>query len=153
MEGVANAFQAGAAAALVWQYQTRGFLSRNTRDRPTKQQIRETVSSDPRIGQSIRAIPRKGAGQVGGISVLAFCHWLFSQRGRREADEFIRQLMVGDHLAENDPVFRCRQRLILDKKMSINDKAELIMRAWNHRKNRREVTKLQLSGVLPGLEG
>lgn len=153
MDGIAYGHLAAAVAGMIWQVQTRGFVSSECRHRPTHIQITDCYRDHPEIADSIRVANRKGSRGIGGVAPLAFCHWLFAQKDAGTADAFVDRLLKGDRLTTNDPIYLCRERLRSERKMRVQEKVELIIRAWNlHRKGKRQ-TKIQLSGTLPAVEG
>jgi len=146
MSGVENANQAAAVVSLLWQHEKSGRVSNQTTSRPTKSQIVDNYGRYPDIQDSLRTAHRKGATLIGGGSVLAFCHYLFARKDKEAADRFIARLIVGDNLMARDPIFLCRDRLLNNKRMKVEEKVELIVRAWNaHRLNKKQ-SKLQIEG-------
>lgn len=155
MNGHINTNNLAATASFIWQYRTRGLLSGNTRDRPTKSEVLNLVSDHPGILDSVHVVQSVHAAAFGGKSLLAFCHWTFWQASARsDADDFIQALLRGDGLLSRDPVLYVRNRLIAERGRSrANDKAELIFRAWNaRRKGETPRTMMIVGGVLPVVE-
>lgn len=144
MAGVSSANQAAAVATLLWQYKRLGRISRQSIYRPTKAQILEAFAEHSGINDSIRVAAKKGCNVAGGVSVLALCHYLFAQVDRAAADNFIEKLIKGTDLPASDPIYLCRERLRSETRMVIEDKAELIIRAWNNHRRGRRLQKLQL---------
>ena len=151
MAGYVDANNLGALAALVWQYETKGFVSRQSVDRPTEQQVQQFVRV--RQAELERSLSAVGAGciSVASKSVLAFCHHAFAQVDSEAADFFIDQLVTGAELKKKSAAYVCRERLGKDRRLPMHEKVELILRAWNHWRRGVPVTKLQLSGHLPEL--
>jgi hypothetical protein len=56
-------------------------------------------------------------------------------------------------LAPRDPIFQARKRLLADKRLRLDEKVEMIFRAWNSSRNKRGVSKIELCGRLPKLVG
>lgn len=154
MEGIESGNQSAAVAGMLWQYENLGRVSRQSLYRPTKAQVRESFHAHAGINASIRAANHKGAALVGGVSTLAFCHYLFAQKDQKAADEFVIKLARGDGLAASSPVYRCRERLHVNRRMKLEEKVELIFRTWNAvRKNRKFDSKSSpIKGELPALE-
>jgi hypothetical protein len=154
MQGVPYANEVAAASSLLWQYETRQRVSYQSAHRPTKQQIQDTYGRHKSIGDSIAFIPRKGSANTGGASVLAFVHYVLAHVSREAADYFIAKLVRGDGLNSRDPIYVCRERLHGDKRMKVDEKVELIFRAWNAHRKGRKLGKLQvMGGDLPQIEG
>lgn len=67
-----------------------------------------------------------------------FLHWVFSQRDVPAADTFIEQLFEGDHLGKTDPVYRLREKLLIDRveRRQTDDGVQLhaCIKAWNARR-------------------
>lgn len=154
MDGVENGRCAAAVAGMLWQYEHIGKISRQSEYRPTKVQVREAFIDNPGINDSIRAVQMKGVSLVGGVSTLAFCHYLFAQRDGEAAGSFIQRLIKGDRLVTTSPIFRCRERLLSNRRMDVGQKVELIFRTWNaHRLGKRFDGKASpTTGTLPKLE-
>lgn len=154
MDNVDNPNECAAVAGLLWQYESRRRVSTQSVLRPTKQQVQETYRRHTHIADSVKFVPRKGSSMAGGVSTLAFCHFLMAKKNRDAADYFIGKLVKGDGLGATDPVFVCRERLHGDKRMKVEEKIELIFRAWNAHRVGRRLKKLQvMGGELPTLEG
>lgn len=150
MEGYSSANQGAAVAALLYQYNRLRRVSYQTMERPTKAQVLEVYRANAAgIDKSVKIAHRKGCNLVGGSSVLAFCHFLFSKHNAEAADAFILSLIKGANLAEKDPIFLCRERLAGSKRMKVDEKVELIIRAWNHHRSGRRLQKIQLSSREP----
>lgn len=134
MEGVEYANLVAAVASFIWQYETHGELKYHQRDKPTKQQIRETMHSHPGILDSVKKVPSNGVNLVGGKSLITFCHYLIAQAHGAEADTFIGRLVRGDGLEIDDPVFTARNSLMKNRGgrgVKANDKARTILKAWS----------------------
>lgn len=144
MEGIPQANNVAAIAALIWQYETHGRVSAQALYRPTKAQVRETYHAHPTISESVTFASKQGVSMVGGKSVVAFCHYLFKKHDRAAADEFISSLISGAKLDDTDPILLCRNRLSGSKRMRVDEKVELIIRAWNHHRSGRRLQKIQL---------
>lgn len=154
MDGVESSKSAAAVAGMLWQYANIGKISRQTEYRPTKAQVREAFTAHESINDSIRAVHHKGVVLVGGTSTLAFCHYLFAKRDKAAADFFVQRLIKGDRLAASSPIFRCRERLLSNRKMDVGQKVELIFRTWNaFRLNKKFAANASpTTGTLPKLE-
>lgn len=66
-------------------------------------------------------------------------YWLFSQKNREVATEFMKQLITGEDLRRQDAVWIARDKLIGDKSRQVRwgfiPKTKLVIKAWNaHRK-------------------
>lgn len=154
MEGHGDSNSLAAAASYIWQWQSRGQLSNQRQHRPTKAETKSLIDNNPSIAVSLAAIRRRGADAVGGRSLLAFCHFVFAMAvTEAEATAFVNALLTGIDLPVRDPVLYARNRLMAQRRMTPNERAELIFRAWNSRR-RGEMPKTLpvLSGALPAVE-
>jgi hypothetical protein len=153
MNGISYPNETAAAASLLWQYETRRRVSYHSLYRPKKQQVQETFARHPKLTDSVALIPRKGAVMAGGASVLAFCHYVFMHSDASAANYFISKLVQGDGLLKKDPILVCRERLHADKRMKVDEKVELIFRAWNASRKGKRLSKLPvMGGELPEVE-
>lgn len=158
MEGHSYANVLGAAANYIWCYRVRGMLGNGSSNRrairATKSEVMQTVEANPGIERSVTLVHAKGADAVGGKSILAFAHFMFSTVSREDADHFILTLISGAGLKAGDPILYVRNRMINERgKLRPNDKAELIIKAWRAWRNRERVTRLLLSGgTLPPVQ-
>lgn len=155
MEGHGDGKYLGAVAAYVWQWRTRTQLSNQALFRPTKAEITALVREEPGIAQSLASIPRRRTVPVGGVSLLGFCHFVFSSRATaKAADEFVAMLVEGSAMQAGHPVLYARNRLGAEgRRMSLNEKADLLFRAWNAWRQGKEVSRLQaMNTALPQVE-
>lgn len=156
MEGNAYSNILGSAAGYIWLHRNRGKLSTGRNVRATKGEVMETVAACPVLKRSVQMVQDKAANAVGGRSILAFCHFTFSTINREDADYFLYALMNGAGLKVGDPILYVRNRLINERgRLSANEKADLLFKAWNAWRRREQVSRLLLSadGLLPVLEG
>lgn len=152
MEGVPSGNHCASVATLIFLVGETGYVKKNPEKMPTKAQVRETYFSNPRILDSIHAVPRGGASLVGGLTNLAFCHFMFALKDRAAADAFIRQMVRGEELRASDPIYVARQRLMTDKRLRAEEKIEIIFRAWNAVRTRRPLRSIPIHNRLPGIE-
>jgi hypothetical protein len=153
MEGVPNGNHVAAVAAMVFVYERFGRLTRSAAKWPTKAQIRETYHANPTIPASISWIERKGSILAGGLSTLAFCHFIFSKKNPDAATAFVRSLLKGTELQANDPIYVCREQLRSRERLTTEEKVELIFHAWNAHRKGRHVKMLKVLGRgLPPVE-
>lgn len=155
MEGHSDANALAAAANYIWQWQVRGFLVNSGKAKPTKSEVLDLIETHPGVVDSLSAISRSGAPAVGGLSMLAFCHWAFSRTCPvGEVTAFMSKLTGGAGLLTRDPILYIRNRLIAERgRMRLNDKAELIFRGWNASRKGGDTKRLPIiGGVLPVVE-
>lgn len=155
MHGHADPVALAAAAAMLWQFRNHGRLSTASIMRPTKTEVLATVGQTPSLSAALRVADRKGCNLVGGRAMLAFCHCIFGERaGEAAATAFIDSLLTGASLSSRDPILYARNRLSdMRGRLRPNEKAELILRAWNaHRRREQPKTLPILDGALPTVE-
>jgi hypothetical protein len=139
MEGHRDSNALAAAAGYVWQWQNIGRLSSQAGERPNKGEVLALVDAHPNLAHSVSAV---GGNGVAGRGLLAFCHWAFALTSSKgAADEFMVSLISGANLLSRDPILYARNRLMADRRLSPNEKAKLIFRAWNaHRRGEQPKT-------------
>lgn len=155
MHGHADTLVLAACAGLLWQYRTHGRLSGQMHFRPTKGEVLAVVENTPRLVDAVAAVPKKGSQTAGGRGLLTLCYYVFSEKaGAAAAGEFVSALMSGAALSTRSPILYVRNRLIDSSgRLSINERAELIFRAWNaHRRGEHPKVLPILDGTLPAVE-
>lgn len=156
MNGHTDSIALAAAAKYIWQHQSFGRLSQESRMSPTKGEVLNLVGTTPTIAESLKRIQTKGSDAVGGRSILAFLHWTFSRvcGSRTEADVFLDALINGSNLGIRSPILYARNRLMAERgRLKPNEKAELIIRAWNASRRGDKVASLPIKGgALPTVE-
>lgn len=151
MEGHKDSLALAAAAGYFWQWRNKGRLTKQSIERPNKGEVLAIVDEHPGIAESVAAI---GGNGVGGRGLLAFCHFAFTSASNREAaDLFADALITGASLMPRDPILYARNRLMADRRLSPNEKAELLFRAWNaHRRGEAPKTLTVNDQALPKVE-
>lgn len=84
-------------------------------------------------------------------AVLGLCHYLLSDVDQTAADHYIEQVAKGEGLAEGDPAYAVRARLLALGKTGAAVKIEVILLGWNALRTGRQIKSLRLSGRLPVL--
>ena len=156
MNGHTDSVALAAAAKYIWQHQSFGRLSHQAQMSPTKGEVLNLVETTPTIAESLKRIQSKGSDAVGGRSVLAFVHWTFTRisGSRTDADIFVDALINGSNLGIRSPILYARNRLMAERgRLKPNEKAELIIRAWNATRRGDKVASLPIKGgALPTVE-
>lgn len=156
MNGHPDSIALAAAAKYVWQHRNHGKLSHQKLMSPTKSEVLALVETTPTIANSLKSIQSKGSDAVGGRSILCFLHWTFSRvSGNRAAtDLFFDALINGSNLTVRSPILYARNRLMAERgRIKPNEKAELIIRAWNASRRGDKVASLPIKGgALPVVE-
>lgn len=79
-------------------------------------------------------------------SVLAFCHFVFSQKSVEEADRFLKQVLHGDNLHSCHPVLVLRNRLLRNKNnrtdFHTRELIALIFKTWNYCRKTQDIKNL-----------
>lgn len=133
MVGHTDANALASVGSNVFQFKKWGQLYNYGRMKPTKSECRATVEATKDLAESLNFVSRTGAGRVSSRTVLAFCHWAIKQKaGGHAANAFMDKLLTGHGLNKGCPILYARNRLIeIKSKMFLNEKAELIFRAFN----------------------
>lgn len=125
-----------AAAGNLWQYENFGHLKRASECRPTKAQILATAEANLGLEDSCDVAGKANIPMVSSPGLMTFCHYVFAQRDRELADEFMRRFIVGNELPVGHPILGLRTRLQNAKtakdRLHVIEKAELIFCAWYH---------------------
>lgn len=81
------------------------------------------------------------------FSVLAGCHYLFSQKDSALADRVVEQIIKGSNLQEGEPMYLLRERLVQNSlakaKLSPTYMAALFVKAWNHTRDGTKIRQLR----------
>lgn len=151
MEGHKDSLALAAAAGYLWQWQNKGRLVKQSIERPNKGEVLAIVEECPGITRSVAVV---GGNGIGGRGLLAFCHFAFTSVSNEEiATKFVAALISGANLLSRDPILYARNRLMADRRLSPNEKAELLFRAWNaHRRGDLPKTLIINGQALPKLE-
>lgn len=138
MLGEANPNETAAALRLVFTWDKgalagTGDTSARVRRLLTNTAIRETLEKHPNVRASVGfCLPVK---QIMAISLAAAMHYIFTLASKPKADAFMKGLMSGANLAENDAVYMLRQRLLDDRlstaKLTARARLGLLVKAWN----------------------
>lgn len=105
-----------------------------------------------KIIASIRAIKHQKARKLIPIGILAACHYLFAEKSKVDADEFVEFLTDGVGLLSTDPIWVLRERLIANQAMrgrtgmKLNRwvQAAFVIKSWNKRRSGEKVQTLRL---------
>lgn len=131
------------ALNLLVRYRGGAMLSRKAKLQPYKaldllgenQSLRDSVE----IGVQCSKFLGKGG--------AAFCHFIFSEKCKRDANDFFGRLISGEGLKRSDPVYMLREKLIHRKqnktKMKDFDILSMVFKAWNACRSGRAIAKLQ----------
>lgn len=145
------------AATFAWHYLQAGEIH-GGQFKPTKSELLDLIDKYSNLSASIRFCERKGVAAVGGLSLIAFVHWVLKRQAvnKVDADQFITSLIDGTgpnwHL--RNPILYARNRLVNERgKVRRHLKAELLFKAWNAWRRGESLKQLYLNGgKLPKLE-
>lgn len=129
----------------------RGKLDWPQNSKGTMEEDLELLAEHPEIERSVALAAPSRIGMAGPIAML---HYVASQSGHKSAaDEFVRGILIGANLGENDPVKRFRDRMIADKSSKAHlpprEKIALLIVAWNAWSHGRELRALSWHGIGP----
>jgi hypothetical protein len=158
LHGYTNTACLAASARFLWRWHTYGFIEHSGQTAPTRADLIRTVEEYPRIADAAHMFDGKGikANAVAPRPLLAFCYFAFCTVAPAEdAKAFFDGLLEGVGLERGSPVLYARNRLVTERNMlKVNDKIELLFRAWNaHRAGENRVLFRISGGKLPALVG
>ena len=146
MDGVANATMVAAIGRRAWMWD-QGNIRFVAATSPSPSEVKQTVEKYPHIHRSAEIAARTAMSYkpVRG-AVAGTAHHLFTQLDQSLTAEFFAQLGSGADLEKGHPVLALRNRLMNDK---MNNKRvpfhlglALYIRAWNGRREARELDRL-----------
>jgi len=103
------------------------------------------------ITRSLDAVPRDGLKFAGGLRLVGFTHIAFAEKSFGDATDFIHRLVTGEALSERSPVRVCRERLFRSERLRREERFELMVRAWNAWREKRELATIPLHNRLPAI--
>ena len=144
--GEQNAHRLAAALALIDKYMT-GRVDKSSHY--TNSETEALLAKYPTARESL--ITSKSGKGLLLPSVLDACHYLFTQKDPVMTEVFMDRILKGVGLEEGDPWYVLRERLLTNSisntKLSKAHVMALCIKAWNHARAGRRITKLQLNGV------
>lgn len=147
-----------AAARMIWQWRTYGFIQHSGIKAPTRVELIELAKRNPGLVKSSLEVKSKGSKPkaLASIAILTFCNFAFKTVAHETSVAyFFDALIEGNDLKRGDPILNCRNRLIAERSiLSTSEKVELLFRAWNaHRQGETSRTAFRMAGgELPLLE-
>jgi hypothetical protein len=154
MGHVKDASACAATAGLLWQFSKFGHVRYNSAYRPTPSELQEFFEANrSSIEESVSAITSKSSLLFGGRSFLAFCHvQIKNAAGYERATAFFSTLMTGENLHVRDPIYLARDRFLRFRRRPLEEKVEVVFRAWNMHVTGRAFGKIITNGALPKLD-
>ncbi len=124
------------------------YLNGRVRQRPTHSntKIEAILGSHPGARESVEFSVKLTGKRLLPGSVMAGCHYLFSRSSPEMADDFFMSLIKGVGLAEGDPIYLLREKLVYNslsqKKMVRATYSALVIKAWNYHVSGKTVKRL-----------
>lgn len=151
MEGFPYANHVACVAGYILNYRRVGVLVPDSLKRVSREEIRkfcrENYASLVEGYLFVREPSRRGGIRVASDTLLAFCHYIFSQTDKEKANVFLDKLIRGIDLSDKDPIYVCRQRLVnCERRTPIAHKAQMIFKGWLAFVDGRTIHKIKLSG-------
>ena len=142
LAGESNSHNLGAAVRFCWYIDTFG-RPKQFGMNPSLAELRAWLDQNPRIREGIAIGQRAGHSVIRYTPSVANALWyLMSRIDEKQAAEFWENLIGGD-VGAGDPIFALREALFRDlgkpHRMSVDHRAALTIKAWNHSLNGRIV--------------
>jgi hypothetical protein len=158
MRGLEYGGAAAAIGALLIQYRREGALRSRGGSSYTqwgRSEIADfTRENYEQIRLTLDAIrPRAKLSHLGGIGVVGLCHLLFAEKDFAAATDFINRLIMGNDLADTSPINVARNRLLMAKRLKREEKYEIIVRAWNAWRLKKEPAFIPVMNRVPEIKG
>lgn len=142
VRGEVDTNKLAAALCVVDRYMT-GRMMQTVRY--TNTEVEELLEKYPGVRESIRKT--RETKRLVPCSVLTACHYLFAQRDKDAADQFVVDLIGGHNLHNGDPVYVLRERLMNNAmakaKLQSSYIMALLVKAWNHRRDENTIRHLR----------
>lgn len=154
MEGVPNAVQMAALARQLIAYEQ---ADRNL-GRTNNISAAETLNRIAKDNRLITAAAKYGINSarkvrgIANVTTVGFCYYLFANIDFQDCVAFMNQFVTGEELHTGDPALTARNRLMqLTGRRGRLIEAEIIFRAWNAYRERRQMKWIPIRGQLPEL--
>ena len=153
MTGTQNAMSVSTIARLLLAYEASNSQSIDTKP-VTNAQVVERAHRDNSIAASAHFGVTEGrsAALYAPVTLIGFCHNIFSKVDQAAAEDFLRQVSTGENLKPGCAAIAVRERLLVVGK-SRQAKVAIMFRGWNfYRRNMRvRSSSLPATMPLPGL--
>lgn len=144
LAGETNCETLAATITLHWRFLHRQMIGAIIR--PTTATGMAHLAEHPELRQAVLLGSRAAHKARCQPSLAAVAWYLFQQRDREAANDFLLQLAEGAGLSPNDPIYRLRERFINNRdarlKLSQAELLALTIKAWNYWRLGRETTTL-----------
>lgn len=149
--GFINTTQLGATLRLMLIYRQTGQF-RDPGNQLANAEIVHQLEREPGIEHAVhRAMQLRSEGlKFVPPSLVAALYQIFTECAPNEVDNFMEKLATGLGLSDkSDPIHAVRRRLEDSKGLTKNEKAELVIKAWNYHRRGEPVTKLVVRNSIP----
>lgn len=140
----------------LWKYETDNLRNGRQSGWPTATQALDVLERNPHIRESIRFVMTGKLRHLAGRQALAVAHYILNKIDEGDTESFFEQLASGTNLAEDEPIYRLRERLMADRvaknKMPQHERIAIIFKAWNAWRVGRPVRNLSWRGRGEGSE-
>lgn len=132
MRDLPDGYLVSAVALMLYQWRNFRKVSTDAGYRISMSDLADYAEANyDQISQSVRIVPRAGAGLVGGVPVLAFAHAIFGEIDMEMATDYITRLVQGHELERGSPLLAVRNRFLRRDLTRRADRFELLVRGWN----------------------
>lgn len=158
MKGISNPHLAVATARMILVHRKPGIHKlTDPMCRPSRTAVIALAQSDVRLAHLVAATRNGKKFHVVHASVECFCWYVFSEQDPARAHTFFEEFRAGANLADDNPVFHLRNRLIANQgakaKLPRLEIIALFFQAWIAYRDRRPVRSLRWRREGPHPEG
>lgn len=152
MEDVPNATVVSSVGRLLLAYERSGGKNFAGSSYISAGEIVSRFRDDPYVARSatFAASMHTYAKKLAPPSIIGLCHCLMSRIDPGAAEDFLRQLCVGENIRKSDPAFAAREGLFRER-LTREEKVHLIIRGWNAYRQNRSLKLAKLVGNIPAL--
>jgi hypothetical protein len=153
MSGVSNSAQLAAITRQVLSYEYANRKSMGRSGEVTAAEVVNRATSDITLATSTRYAEQHKyrMGRLCSATVVGFCHNILLRENTQDGITFMDALCTGENLQRGDAAFSARERLLGLETKSVATTVEVIFRAWNAYRERRQISKIPIHGRLPEL--
>lgn len=153
MDGVANSTQLAAITRQIIAFERAERKSMGRTNEVTSAQVLERAEKDITLPTSARYGMQHAhrMKRYASATVIGFCHNVLLSENTTEGLAFMEQLCTGESLVRGDPAYSAREKLLNMDTKSIAARVEVIFRAWNAYREKRQMRTIPIHGRLPEL--
>lgn len=123
-------------------------------------QLLEFVEVNPSLKDSVKFQLKQKKTQGGSLLpsyVVSGLYFLFAEKNKQQAEEFLTSVLVGENLTSTQSMFHLRNRLVNSKydkrnRLQHNEVVKLTIWAWNKFRSNSKVKTLKIPETLPVIE-